>query len=146
VESTKFGAKTRNGAPSGAPDSVRWCAPDTVWCPGRAPSELVALRFLRKPLHYNPSDCLVCTDFGEPMEQCQLCQQSTVVYNKSEQCASKKSEQRSQNAPDMSGVPPDCPVQLEDKGLQRSAAPNPNGLLKKVTIEAISLILLHIIF
>jgi hypothetical protein len=29
----------------------------------------------------------------------------------------------------MSGVPLDCPVQLEDKGLQRSTAPNPNGLL-----------------
>jgi hypothetical protein len=26
-------------------------------------------------------------------------------------------------------VPPDCPVQLEDKGLQRSIAPNPNGKL-----------------
>jgi hypothetical protein len=35
----------------------------------------------------------------------------------------------SQNAPDMSGVPPDCPVQLQDKGLKRSTAPNPNGLL-----------------
>jgi hypothetical protein len=31
--------------------------------------------------------------------------------------------------PDMSDVPPDCPVPQEDKGLQRSTAPNPNGQL-----------------
>jgi hypothetical protein len=35
---------------------------------------------------------------------------------------SQKSEQQSRNAPD-------CPVQLEDKGLQWSTAPNPNGVL-----------------
>src|SRR5688500_7243119 len=29
----------------------------------------------------------------------------------------------------MSGVPPNCPMQLEDKGLQWSTAPNPNGQL-----------------
>jgi hypothetical protein len=29
----------------------------------------------------------------------------------------------------MSGVPPDYPVQLEDKGLQWSTAPNPNGVM-----------------
>jgi hypothetical protein len=27
----------------------------------------------------------------------------------------------------LSGVAPDCPVHLEDKHLQRSTAPNPNG-------------------
>jgi hypothetical protein len=43
--------------------------------------------------------------------------------------ARQKSEQRSQNAPDMSGVPPDCPVHLQDKELQRSTAPNPNDVL-----------------
>jgi hypothetical protein len=42
---------------------------------------------------------------------------------------SQNSEQRSQKAPDMSVVPPDFPVQQEDKILQRSTAPNPNGLL-----------------
>jgi hypothetical protein len=30
---------------------------------------------------------------------------------------------------ELSGVPADCPVQQEDKRLQRSNAPNPNGLL-----------------
>jgi hypothetical protein len=29
----------------------------------------------------------------------------------------------------LSDVPPDCPVPQEDKGLQRSIAPNPNGWL-----------------
>jgi hypothetical protein len=29
----------------------------------------------------------------------------------------------------MFGVPPDCPVLLEDRRLQRSNAPNPNGAL-----------------
>jgi hypothetical protein len=36
---------------------------------------------------------------------------------------------RSQNTPDMYNVPPDYLVQLQDKGLQRSTAPNPNGVL-----------------
>jgi hypothetical protein len=39
-----------------------------------------------------------------------------------EQCASQKSEQQSQKAPD-------CPVPQEDKELQWSTTPNPNGLL-----------------
>jgi hypothetical protein len=52
-------------------------------------------------------------------------QRSTV---KGEQC---KSEVRaeSQNTSDLSDVPPDCPVQLHDKVLQRSTAPNPNDVL-----------------
>jgi hypothetical protein len=51
------------------------------------------------------------------------------VNSKSAQCRSQTLEQRSQIALNMSDVPPDCPVQLEDKGLQRSTAPNPNDLL-----------------
>jgi hypothetical protein len=49
----------------------------------------------------------------------------------SQKVYSARSEVRagSQNAPDMSGVPPDYPVQQEDKELQRSTAPNPNGAL-----------------
>jgi hypothetical protein len=42
---------------------------------------------------------------------------------------SQKSEQQSQNTPDMSGVPPDCPVTVEDIRLQQSNAPNPNDVL-----------------
>jgi hypothetical protein len=50
------------------------------------------------------------------------------VDGKREQC---KSEVRaeSQNTPDMdmSGVAPDCLLQLQDKGFQRSTSLNPNG-------------------
>jgi hypothetical protein len=42
-------------------------------------------------------------------------------------------EVRSQSAKlertELSGVPSDCPVLQEDKGLQQSTAPNPNGWL-----------------
>jgi hypothetical protein len=66
---------------------------------------------------------------GEPIEQRSNVPTVNCVNSKSAQCRSQKSELRSQNAPNMSGVPPDCPVQLEDKGLQRSTAPNLNGAL-----------------
>jgi hypothetical protein len=48
-----------------------------------------------------------------------------------QQCTVQKSDDRlrSQNALDMSGVSPDCPVQLQDKELQQSTVPNPNGQL-----------------
>jgi hypothetical protein len=44
---------------------------------------------------------------------------------------SQKSEARTAKSErtGLSGVPPDCPVPQEDKGLQRSNAPNPNGWL-----------------
>jgi hypothetical protein len=41
--------------------------------------------------------------------------------------AHQSSEQRSQSAPDMSGVAPDCPVQPQDKGSNGQVTPNPNG-------------------
>jgi hypothetical protein len=66
---------------------------------------------------------------GEPTEQRSNAPTVDCMNSKSAQCRSQKSEQRSQNAPDMSGVPPDCPVQQEDKRIQRSTAPNPNGML-----------------
>jgi hypothetical protein len=43
--------------------------------------------------------------------------------------ARQKSKQRSQSTLDMSGVVPDSPVLLQDKWVQRSTAPNPNGVL-----------------
>jgi hypothetical protein len=118
-DSTKFGAKTWSGAASGAPNTVR--------CPDRAPSQLASLGFFRDTPRYNSPDCPVCTG------QCPVSQRSN------DHCAqwstakvySARSEVRagSQNLPDMSSVLPDCLVQLEDKGLQRSTAPNPNGVL-----------------
>jgi hypothetical protein len=50
---TRIGAKISFGATSGAPD--------TVWCPGRAPPELATLGFHREPLRYNSPDYPVCT-------------------------------------------------------------------------------------
>ena len=47
------------------------------------------------------------------------------------QSAAQKSEVnlQSQNTPDCSDVPPDYPVPQEDRRLQRSTTPNPNGRL-----------------
>jgi hypothetical protein len=59
----------------------------------------------------------------------QLRQRSTVVNSK--KCTVQKLEVRATKSEhtELSGVPADCPVQQEDKRLQRSNAPNPNGLL-----------------
>jgi hypothetical protein len=48
-----------------------------------------------------------------------------------EQWSAQKSEVRIAKSEHigLSGVPPDCPVPQDDKGLQRSTSPNPNGLL-----------------
>jgi hypothetical protein len=54
---------------------------------------------------------------GEPAEQrLSTCQRMSAAMNS----ACQKSKRRSQRALD-------CPVQLEDKRIQRSTAPNPNG-------------------
>jgi hypothetical protein len=47
----------------------------------------------------------------------------------SEQWTTQKLEVRTAKSErtELSGVPPDCPVPQEDKGLQQSTAPNPNG-------------------
>jgi hypothetical protein len=49
----------------------------------------------------------------------------------SEQCTEQKSEVRNAKLERirLSGVPPDCPVPQEDKGLQWSTTPNPNSRL-----------------
>jgi hypothetical protein len=63
---------------------------------------------------------------GEPAEQRLLRindrLQKCIVMNNAQQ----KSEHRSQRSPDMSGVAPDCPVQLHDKGSNGRPALNPN--------------------
>jgi hypothetical protein len=58
-------------------------------------------------------------------------QQSTAKVNSEVNSAQLEVRAASQNTPDMSGVPPDCPVQLQDKVFQRSTAPNPNGVLTR---------------
>jgi hypothetical protein len=90
-----------------------------VHCPGQGTRELATLGILWESLRYNSPDCPVDMS-GEPTEHGQLRQRSTEVNSK--KCTVQKSELRSQNAPD-------CPVLQEDKGLQRSIAPNPNGKL-----------------
>jgi hypothetical protein len=60
---------------------------------------------------------------GEPTEQWSTAPNGRLrCQMNSEQCASQKSEQRSQNTPD-------CLVPQEDKGLQQSTTLNRNGLL-----------------
>jgi hypothetical protein len=95
--------------------------------PGRATSKLATLGVFQGTLRYNSLDCPVCT------RQCPVSQWSN--GNPRQRLTAKvnsaQSEVRagSQNAPDMSGVPLDYLVQLQDKKLQWSTARNPNGVL-----------------
>jgi hypothetical protein len=106
---------------------IHWCCQwHTGYCLMCRPStpRTGRSRVFLESLRYNSPDGLVCTGHvqraNRAMVNCAngrlLCQMN------SEQCVSQKSEQRSQNAPNY-------PVPQEDKGLQRSTAPNPNGLL-----------------
>jgi hypothetical protein len=85
--------------------------------PGRAPSQLATLRVFQGALRYNSPDMS-----GEPMEQRSPVRQRDYVNSKSTQCRSQMSgcEVRTHRT---------CPVQLQDKGFQRSTAPNPNSVL-----------------
>jgi hypothetical protein len=91
-------------------------------------------RVFWETLRYNSLDYPVCT------RQCPVRQWSNSRLQKWT-VRGQKSEQRCQDALDMSGVPPDCPVQLEDKGHQWSTAPNPNG---KMTSHAPDTEQLHV--
>jgi hypothetical protein len=64
---------------------------------------------------------------GEPTEQRLTTRQRSTAKGKVMNSAAQKSVRRSQRLPDMSDVALDCPVQQNDKGFQRSTAPNPNG-------------------
>jgi hypothetical protein len=109
-------------------ESVLQVAHRTVsGAPGRAPLELATLGFYQGALHCNSPDYLVCTGHVWCANGATVtcAQRSTAkVYS-----AKLDVTLRSQGAPDMFGVAPDCPVQLQKKGLQRSTAPNPNGVL-----------------
>jgi hypothetical protein len=98
--------------PSGVPDTIR--------CLGRAPHQLAALGFSLESLHYNSPYCPV------RIRQCPVSQRSNGLMRqrstaKGEQCAGRSQSNKSERT-GLSG-------ELEDKGLQRSTAPNPNGLL-----------------
>jgi hypothetical protein len=117
-DSIKIGAKNLSVLEIGAPDSVR-CAPDTCTRPA-------ALRTGNSwkfwgVLRYNSPDCPLCHRTVRWASGATIPCLPTVDCAEL-QCATasrQKSERKSQRAPD-------CPVQLEDKRLQRSTAPNPN--------------------
>jgi hypothetical protein len=73
-------------------------------------------------LHYNSPDCPVSQrSNGSLCANGRLCR-ATLLNSATAEVRAQKSE-----GTKLSGVAPDCPVQLEDKRLQRSTAPNPNG-------------------
>jgi hypothetical protein len=90
-------------------------APDTVWCASQTSSEPATLGFLPGTLRYNSSDFPVSQRSNGSLRASGSLQK--------QQCTTvprQKSERKSQRAPD-------CPVQQDDKALQRSTAPNPSG-------------------
>jgi hypothetical protein len=110
---------TSIGATSGALDTV-WCALDTVWCPGQGTNELATLEFserrsaiIHRTVRCGP-DSVRWTNVA-PV----TCEQRSIAKVNIAQ-----SEVRAESQNDRT-----CPVQLEDKGLQWSTAPNPNGQL-----------------
>jgi hypothetical protein len=99
--------------------------------PGQGPNEHATLGFLLGVLCYNSPDCLVCTGHVRWANGATVnCTQRSTVVN-SKQCTVQKSEDRAvkSECTKLSGVPSECPVPQEDKGLQQSIAPNPNILL-----------------
>jgi hypothetical protein len=96
-------------------------APDTVRCTRPVKTQTRHSREFSGALHYNSPDCPVChrtvrwasgatTPYAPTVDYAE----STVVNS-----AAQKSERISQRSPD-------CPVQQDDRALQRSTDPNPN--------------------
>jgi hypothetical protein len=90
--------------------------------PGPGAKELATLGNSLGVLCYNLSNMS-----GEPTEQRSLrangrLQKGTVMNS-----VAQKSDRRSQRSPDMSGVAPDCLVQVQDNDSNGQIAPNPNG-------------------
>jgi hypothetical protein len=103
----------------------------TGHCPvhqARTQNEPATLGNSMSALRYNSPDCSVCTRHVRWASGAMVTarQWSTAKVNSDQQCTIEV-RAASQRSPDMSGVPPDCPVQQKDKGLQRSTALNPNG-------------------
>jgi hypothetical protein len=92
--------------------------------PAEAASKPATLGFLPGVLHYNSPDCPVCH------RTVRWASGATSPYAPTVDCAELQwwtvSRQKSKGT-GLSGVALDCPVQVEDKCLQRSIAPNPNG-------------------
>jgi hypothetical protein len=95
---------------------------DTVRCASQAPSKPATLGFLPGALRYNSLDCPVSQRSNDSLRaNGRLCR----VYSH-EQCRAEVRAAKSE-VTGLSGVALDCPVQQDDKALQRSTAPNPNG-------------------
>jgi hypothetical protein len=114
---------------------------DKIWCwqwrtghcpvPRPSTSRTDRSRVFLESLRYNSSDCPVCTGHVRWANGATVncAQRSTVMSD--EQWTMRKSEVKATKSEHtgLSGVPLDCPVLQEDKWLQRSTAPNPNGQL-----------------
>jgi hypothetical protein len=115
----KVWSKTEIGATSGAPDTVRG--------PGRSTSRTGRSRDFSESIHYNSPDCPVYH------RTIRCANGATINFTNDRLQYSLTIRSQSQNAKSerigLSGVPPDCPVPQEDKGLQQSITPNPNGRL-----------------
>jgi hypothetical protein len=97
-------------------------APDTVSCASQAPSKPATLGFLPGALRYNLPDCPVSQRSNGSLRANGRLRR---VYS-DEQCRTGVKASKS-DVTGLSGVAPDCLVQQDDKALQRSTAPNPNG-------------------
>jgi hypothetical protein len=82
------------------------------WCTRAVQLQTSHSREFQGTLHYNSPDCPVSQRSNDYL----LTQWSTMEMSQ-RNSVTQKSEQQSESAPD-------CPVQLEDKGLQQSTAPD----------------------
>jgi hypothetical protein len=100
-------------------------APDTVWCPGQGTNELVTFGFSerRSAIIYQTVRCAPDSVRWANGATVTCAQRPTAKLN------SARSEviAGSENAPDMSDVPPDCPVQLQDKDFNGQPLQTPTG-------------------
>jgi hypothetical protein len=99
----------------------KWC---TGHCPVRQPGALWTRHSLdfHDSLRYNSPDCPVSQRSNSSLRANGRLRR---VYN-DEHCRAEVRAAKSE-VTGRSGVAPDCPVQQDDKALQRSTAPDPNG-------------------
>jgi hypothetical protein len=90
--------------------------------PGPEASKPATLGNSLSVLRYNSPDCPVSQWSNGSLHANGRLQKCTVMNS-----AAQNSEQQSQRSPDMSSVPPNCPMPLEYRRCQRSTAPNHNG-------------------
>jgi hypothetical protein len=96
--------------------------PDSVWCTRAVQMSTSHSQKNGGVLHYNSLDCPVSQRSNGSLRQRSTLQSATVMNSAATESEAQKSERTG-----LSGVAPDCPVQLEDKAPQRSTAQNPNG-------------------